>query len=269
MSSAVRFFGGWRLSGTVSSVIAPPFHRSSSSARLSAGPRCTVMATSSSRVRSSCLRSLSVVVGACHTLPRSSARARTAARSVAGEGSGACLLAVRQLGFGVGLGLQGTLPFGFQATRHEPVLGIDGPVPAFGSGGLVAGLLHLAAVLVQRGVVAGLQLPGGGQAGLQRGGSERGQERPGDRGVDRGAADPQVPVAAAGSRRAAGAVVAGRGLVLPVVVDGGLAAADAAGGQGLQVRGALPDRAGARGAFRRRDVAGLAGAGCPGGCPSR
>ena len=43
--------------------------------------------------------------------------------------------------------------------------------------------------------------------------------------------------------------------MLPVVVDGGLAAADAAAGQGLQVRGALPDRAGARGAFRRRDVA--------------
>jgi hypothetical protein len=71
-----------------------------------------------------------------------------------------------------------------------------------------------------------------------------------------GAADPQVPVAAAGPRRAAGAVVAGRGLVLPVVVDGGLAAADAAGGQGLQVRGALPDRAGAGGAFPRRDIAG-------------
>ena len=151
--------------------------------------------------------------------------------------------------------MQGTFPFGFQAARHEPVFGVDGPVPAFGPGGLVAGLLHLAAVLVQRGVVAGLQLPGGGQAGLQRGGGERGQERPGDRGVDRGAADPQVPVAAAGSRRAAGAVVAGRGLALPVVVDGGLAAADAAGGQGLQVRGALPDRASARGAFRRRDVA--------------
>ena len=92
------------------------------------------------------------------------------------------------------------LPLGFQAARHEPVFGVDGPVPAFGFGCLVAGLLDLAAVLVQRDVVAGLQLPGGGQAGLQHGGGERGQERPGDRGVDRGAADPQVPAAAAGSR---------------------------------------------------------------------
>jgi hypothetical protein len=64
-----------------------------------------------------------------------------------GEGGGACLLAVRQLSFGVGLGLQGALPFGFQPARHQPVLGIDGPVPAFGSGGLVAGLLDLAARL--------------------------------------------------------------------------------------------------------------------------
>jgi len=54
-------------------------------------------------------------------------------------------------------------------------------------------------VLVQRGVVAGFQQSDGGQAGLQRGGGERGQERPGDRGVDRGAAGPQVPAAAAGN----------------------------------------------------------------------
>jgi hypothetical protein len=52
------------LSGTVSSVIAPPFQRSSRSARPPSWSRQTVILTSSSRVRSSCLRSLSVVVGA-------------------------------------------------------------------------------------------------------------------------------------------------------------------------------------------------------------
>ena len=81
---------------------------------------------------------------------------------------------------------------------------------------------QLANAAAQRGVVAGFQLAGGGQAGLQRGGGERGQERPGDRGVDRGAADPHVPVAAAGSRRAASAVVAGRGRVRSVLRQAGL-----------------------------------------------
>src|SRR5439155_891541 len=47
----------------------------------------------------------------------------------AGEGGGACLFAAGQLGFGVGPGLPGTFPFGFQAARHEPVFGVDGPVP--------------------------------------------------------------------------------------------------------------------------------------------
>ena len=70
---------GWlALIGTDSSVIAPPFHRSTRSARPSVWSRCRLMVTSSSRVRSSCLRSLSVVVGADHNRSRSSPRARMA-----------------------------------------------------------------------------------------------------------------------------------------------------------------------------------------------
>jgi hypothetical protein len=42
----------------------------------------------------------------------------------------------------------------------------------------------LAAVLLQGGVVADLELLDGGQAGLQRCGGQRGEERLGDRGVD-------------------------------------------------------------------------------------
>ena len=68
----------------------------------------------------------------------------------------------------------------------------------------------------------------------------------GDGGVDRDAADPQVPGAAAVDELAgAGAVVAGRGFAFAVVVDGEFAPAGPAGGQPLQQGAALPQRAGA------------------------
>ena len=95
--------------------------------------------------------------------------------------------------------------------------------------------------------MAVLELLRGGQAGLQRGRLQRGQEGGGHGGVDRDAADAQVPGAAAVDELAgAGAVVAGGGLGRSVVVDGELAAAGSAGGQPLQQRAALADRAGAR-----------------------
>src|ERR1035441_3199693 len=81
MSSAVRILGCGRRSGTASSLIAPPFHRSTRPACGSGLSRRSVMFASPGRVRSSCLRSLSVVVGAAQTAPRSSPRARIAARS--------------------------------------------------------------------------------------------------------------------------------------------------------------------------------------------
>ena len=81
------------------------------------------------------------------------------------------------------------------------------------------------------GVVPVLELLHGGQAGLQRGRLQRGQERGGHRGVDRDAADAQVPGAAAVDELAgAGAVVAGGGFGRAVVVDGELAPAHPAGG---------------------------------------
>src|SRR5260370_27486009 len=88
---------------------------------------------------------------------------------------------------------------------------------------------------------------------------ERGQERVGDRGVDRGAAGPQVPDAAAVDDVAAGAVVAGGGLGRPVVVDGRFPAAVPAGGKALAQGAALPDRAGAGLVGLGADVAGQAG----------
>jgi hypothetical protein len=80
--------------------------------------------------------------------------------------------------------LHGSVPLGFQAAGDQPVVGVDGPVAALGLGGVVAGLLDLALVLGQRGVVAVFELSGGGQAGLHRGRGKRGQERLGDGGID-------------------------------------------------------------------------------------
>ena len=263
--------GGFRLSGTGSSVIAPPFQRSMRSARPSSWSRCTLMPTSSSRVRSSCLAVL-VGGGRPPTTPRRGRRREPGSPvSLAGSGfSGAHASRRASSSSASASCCSACVPLGLQAAGDQPVVGVDGPVAALGLAGLVAGLLDLAAPLRERGVVAVLELLGGGQAGLQRGGLQRGQERAGDRGVDRDAADAQVPGAAALDELAgAGAVVAGGGLGRAVVVDGELAAAGPAGGQALQQRAALPDRAGARlvrpsgGCWRR------CGPGWPGRCPSR
>ena len=101
-------------------------------------------------------------------------------------------------------------------------------------------------MLLQGGVVALLELPGRLQAGLQRHRLQRGQEHLGYGLVDGHAADAKVPGAAAVDHVAgAGAVVAGGGLVLALVVDGELAAAGPAGRQALQQGAAFADGAGA------------------------
>ena len=163
-----------------------------------------------------------------------------------GQGFRLLRLAAGQFGLGGGQRGQRLLPRGLQATRHQPVLGVDGQVAAFGAGGVVAGPLDLPAVLFQDAVVAVLQFPGRGQAGGHRVAGHRGQEGLADGGVDGHAADPQVPqVLAVDEVAGAGAVVAGGVVVPSVVVDGEFAAAGPAGGQALQQRAALPDGAGA------------------------
>ena len=118
-----------------------------------------------------------------------------------GQGFRARGLAASELVLGVGQLLQRGVPLGFQTPGDQPVVRVDGPVATLGLAGLVAGLLDLAAPLRERGVVTVLELLGGGQAGLQRGGLQRGQEGGGYGGVDRDAADAQVP-GCRGPRRA-------------------------------------------------------------------
>src|SRR5262249_51161644 len=81
-----------------------------------------------------------------------------------GEGCRAGGLAAGELGFGGGQVGERFLPGGFQAAGDQPVAGVDGLVAALGLGGLVAGLLDLAAPLLQGSVVPLLELPGGLQA---------------------------------------------------------------------------------------------------------
>ena len=76
-----------------------------------------------------------------------------------------------EFGFGVGEVPQRGFPLVLQSAGDEPVLGVDRPVTAFGSGRRVAGGFHLAAPLRQGGVVAVFELLGGGQAGLRAAGA--------------------------------------------------------------------------------------------------
>ncbi len=145
--------------------------------------------TSSSRVRSSSLRSRSVVVGADHTRPtsapsaarrRRSSSVRVRGRAAWRRASSASASARRgELGF----------PVGFEAAGDEPVVGVDGEVAPLGPGRFVAGSFDLAAPLGEGGVVVGLDRFGGGDAGLHAGWFEGGEEGGGDGLVDLGAAD--------------------------------------------------------------------------------
>ena len=84
--------------------------------------------------------------------------------SAAVRAAGRCCLAAGQLVPASASCLQRGVPLGFQAAGDQPVLRVDRAVAALGAAGLVAGLLDLAAVLVEDGVVAGLR------AGRQRAG---------------------------------------------------------------------------------------------------
>jgi hypothetical protein len=180
-----------------------------------------------SRVRSSRLRSLGVVVGACH---RSGSRAAVSA-SWAGSGSrgqfgelggpgGFCLGEFGEPGF----------PPGFQGPGDEPVFRLAGQEGAFGPVSVVAGALGGQLGGPGGPLAAGGDLAGGGDGQLQLGGGDRGVQRPGDGGVDGGgagvlAASGGLPVRAgpAGVVGAAVVVVADAHVPAAAAVDDALA----------------------------------------------
>ena len=129
-----RRFRGERSGRRVSSSVAPVCQRIPIRTLAWSGSGSRV--TSAIRVRSSRLRSLLLVVGACQSPGRSAARVSSSARlgqrrqRVAGGRQ-------RLLGFGE-RGEFG-LPPGFEAAGDEPVLRFDGVEGAFGPVGFVAG----------------------------------------------------------------------------------------------------------------------------------
>src|SRR6266516_4819214 len=103
VSSSVRSRrGGVRLTGMASSLIAPPFHRRIRSACPDSWSRCTVMFTSSSRVRSSLL---AVLTGGGRRVPdglQVVAERQDRGALGGGEGCGPGGLAAGELGLGGG-----------------------------------------------------------------------------------------------------------------------------------------------------------------------
>jgi hypothetical protein len=171
------------LSGTDSSVIAPPFQHADADL-----------------VQQGAQQLLAVLVAGGGRRPHPGevvTEGEDGPFLVRGQGFRARGRAAGQFLLGVGQLLQQGVPLGLQTPGDQPVVRVDGPVATLGLAGLVAGLLDLAAPLRECGVVTVLELLGGGQAGLQRGGLQRGQERGGHGGVDRDAAEAQVPGAAA------------------------------------------------------------------------
>ena len=251
------------------SVRAPPFQRSIRSA-WPAG-RSRVMVTSVSRVPSSSLRSRSVVVGADQTTSRSSPNARIRGLLFRGQGFRFLRFAAGQFGLGGVQRGQRLLPRGLQATCHQPVLGVDGEVAAFGPGGVVAGPDWTSRRCCSR----TLWWPSCSSRAAARQAVTASPAIAARNAWPTAASMATPPIRrcrkllAVDEVAGAGAVVAGGVVMPPVVVDGEFAAAGPAGGQVLQQRAALPDGAGAGLVRDRADVPAdplLVG---QEGCPSR
>ena len=158
-----------------SSLISPPRQRSVRCAFLVS--LLHAMITSSSRVRSSSLRSRSVVVAASHTPCEIGAEGedRVALLGAAANAGACCSRRASSACGGVEF-LQALLPLGLQAASDQSVLRIDGAIAAFGALGLVPGPLDLQSPLRERAVVIGFELLGGLQGGRDAGGSRARRE---------------------------------------------------------------------------------------------
>ena len=237
-----------RRSGTVSSLIAPPFHRSTRSA---CGAGSSRRSGDVHFVQQGAQQLLAVLVGGGGRVPYLA--------EVVAEGQDRGPL-------GRGQGLRAGRPGGGPARlRRRRARGARAPTRLPGRGrpaGCRGRRRGSGARPGRRG--SGPARPGGGagpaprrgrasscsaacRQALQRRRLQSGQERAGDGGVDGLPADAHVPGAAAVDQLSrALAVVVRHASGRAGVEDRELAAAGAAGGQALQQRAAFPDRAGAR-----------------------
>ena len=138
-SGSRRRSGPRALRRTLSSVRAPPSQQISTSARSSAA--WTVTMTSLTSVRSSSLRSRSVVVGAFHSRGRSRASRASAARSSSVSGAGRACSSAASLPRSRSTRGERVLERAFEGAGDEPVLGLAGVELAARAVGLELGAL--------------------------------------------------------------------------------------------------------------------------------
>ena len=151
------------------------------------------------------------------------------------------LLPFAALQFGLG-GIerpQALLPFAFEAARHQPVVGVDGAVAAFGALRFVAGPLQPEPPLLQSGLAVAFEPFSGGECGGKPGRLQGEDEGAGDGLVDLNAADIEAIDAAALDQNLARTMVPRR-RIATAIVGVQAAAAMAAAGEPLQEGAALP-----------------------------
>ena len=194
------------------------------------------MLTSSSRVRSSCLRSRSVVVGAAHTRLEVVAEGEDRGAFVGGQRGRAGGLAAGQLGLGGGERGRAVSHSASRPRATQPVVGVDR-----GSG--VRRWLRCSGRVRPRVATGPARCRGRVRVAGRRPGrragrpGERGQERLGHGGVDTGPAHAQVPRAAAVDELAAAGAVVARGGAAARRSRPRACARTPAAGQPLQQRG--------------------------------
>jgi hypothetical protein len=149
------------------------------------------------------------------------------------ERSGAQLFATREFGLDLLELAQAALPFGFDATGDEAVVGVDGAIATLGALRLVACALDRETPLRQGAIAIGFDAFGRGERCLGTERRERGKHGARHRLVDLHGTDAQAVDAATIDDALAGTVVA-RGGRTAGVVSAQLASALSADGQPLQ-----------------------------------
>src|ERR1700676_1138541 len=149
------------------------------------------------------------------------------------ERFGTQLFATRKLGLGALELAQAVLPFGFDATGDQAIVGVDGAIATLGALCLVACALERETPLRQRAVVVGFDALGRSERSLDAERRERGKHGVRHCLVDLHGADAQAVDATSIDNAFAGAVIAG-GRGAPGVVRAQLASALSASGQALQ-----------------------------------
>ena len=109
------------------------------------------------------------------------------------------------------------LPFAFEPAGDKSVVWVDGAIAPLRALGLIGGPLCGLPPVLERRLVVGLELLGGGERGREFGGLERSEKRLGERLVNLHAANGETVASTALDDDLTGAVIAGGG-VAPAIM---------------------------------------------------